>query len=250
MSEQFVSRSSAVRRRGTPSRLRNRPAASSRSRRPGARREALTRPVGGRRSVGSQVESRHPRKLAQVRRDDAAPGSGSGGHRRPRRRLRDAGQRLRRLLGQRSCDPFADAVSDEQQAGADPHLDDVHDRGHPGRRLDQPVHRCHRRGVRDLPARLRLLDRLLPDRLLGRAAPGRVVDPLGRRQDLDLSPASRREVVRRRAVHVGRRGLHAQPDHQRNLRADQLRQLRREHRLGRVRPTPTRSSSRPRRPRR
>ena len=58
---------------------------------------------------------------------------------------------------------------------------------------------------------------------------GRVLGGLRRRADLDLQDPPGGEVVRRPAAHGQGRRLHLQPDHEGQLRADQLRQLRLQH---------------------
>ncbi len=58
------------------------------------------------------------------------------------------------------------------------------------------------------------------------AGAGRELGRLRRRAHLDLPPARRPDLVRRRAADGERRRLHVQPDPRRQVRADQLRQLR------------------------
>ena len=111
-------------------------------------------------------------------------------------------------------------------AGREAHL---HRRHRQRRRLAQPVHRHPGRDLRGLGADVRLPGRLQPEGLLARARAGRVLGGLRRRAHLDLQDPPGREVVRRPAAHGQGRRLHLQPDHEGQLRADQLRQLRVQH---------------------
>ena len=58
------------------------------------------------------------------------------------------------------------------------------------------------------------------------------LDDVRRRQDLDVHDPLRGDLVGRRPAHRQGRRLHVQPDHEGHVRADELRQLRREHHLG------------------
>ena len=87
--------------------------------------------------------------------------------------------------------------------------------------------------VRDLPDAVRDAHRLRGQGLLRHAGPGAELGHLAGRAHLDLPPPARPEVVRRRAADREGRGLHVQPGHERQVRADQLRQLRGRPHLGR-----------------
>ena len=190
-------------------------AASRRSRRPGAT-PCRARSHGGRvRPLGSG--SGDPQR--------AAGGGRACGRRRPGS---PSAASWSPALGERAPSAARPPRRDAGAGKSDVHASAVHS----GRRLAQPVRR-------HLRASYEVLERSTYDFLIGysrrtsrrsRRWPSR--GRLGRPQDLDLPHPPRREVVRRRAAHRGRRGLHVQPDHQRHLRADQLRQLRRQHHHG------------------
>ncbi len=202
MSEQFVSRSSAVRRRGTRARLRSRPLASTRSRRPGGRRGARRRPADAVRPAGCSGALLAP----------AEPSAG-----RPIVRRRGRGLAGIAVLG----------VVIAMVASA--YVGDLGRRGGHARRRRRP-----RRPARPAPIHTSTtftigvtqdVDSTNPftgvtaaayeiyqldyDFLIGYSETDFSAVPrlaqswthIGRRQDLDLPHAARREVVRRRAVH-------------------------------------------------